>query len=714
VIWLHGNSSSREEALTVMDSVIPMRISLVALDFSGCGHSEGDFITLGWHEQHDVAAVVTHLRADKNISSIVLWGRSMGAATALLYAAGDPNLAGVIADSSFASLAELCVESAGNYVPLMPTMLVTPVLSMIRSSILEKTGMDIDLVQPVDYAASITPPVLLGHSRDDEMIGVHHAEALAEVLPQGELCLFDGGHNGRRPFEWKRKGENFLKTVLQNELDASTRSHQISSESEEDTSNPTTGLENSSRPVAPVALNMSPLLEQAMRAARQSLNNCSSFSSDPTLLCQRETPSSEDRHNPEIELHPAGHDTMMQTNGSVDDDAAIMELPIGGGVPPDIDATDDDTGSVVPIITDPNSPGHSLGYSHNDDTLRRRHVNQLDEDPTIITTIITTGDTETDEDAAPRDRGFPVFHRHFFSTYENNDVNLKICIDLWEAYTPDEKSPWREAASLPASAGHYDDDASPKYDPAEHKFDNKLAKTCLRQAADDTEQPNEDQWLVFGFGGRTVEDAYQAELAGGRAQGVITTSIMVGVWGSLFAASGTVDPAEVLLIDEKDVPVFLILEALFFFLSVGPFAFTFFQAWSPVKHRALVGMTINAMVFLVSLVTALAHIPAVFSTRHKISGPNIMSATARSLVIPLGELVLLRPPLTTMSVSITVHSVLFATTGYFGNTFGNVGLAVTAGAAFNTTFHVMAFISERTNRLSFVHQLSEGRSVRFS
>ena len=89
VIWLHGNSSSREEALTIMDSVIPLRISLVALDFSGCGHSEGDFVTLGWHERDDVSTVVTHLRANKNISSIVLWGRSMGAATGTHFARAD-------------------------------------------------------------------------------------------------------------------------------------------------------------------------------------------------------------------------------------------------------------------------------------------------------------------------------------------------------------------------------------------------------------------------------------------------------------------------------------------------------------------------------------------------------------------------------------------------------------------------------------------------
>jgi len=195
VIWLHGNSSSREEALTIIDSVIPLGISLVALDFSGCGHSEGDFITLGWDEQLDVSAVVTHLRADENISSMVLWGRSMGAATALLYAAGDPNLAGVIADSAFSSLSELCVENAG---ALVPRMLVNTLLPMVRLSILEKTGMDIDLVQPVKHAEYVTAPVLLGHSREDALIRLHHAEALAKVLPEVEVCLF--GRGKRRAF----------------------------------------------------------------------------------------------------------------------------------------------------------------------------------------------------------------------------------------------------------------------------------------------------------------------------------------------------------------------------------------------------------------------------------------------------------------------------------------------------------------------------------
>ena len=62
--------------------------------------------------------------------------------------------------------------------------------------------------------------------------------------------------------------------------------------------------------------------------------------------------------------------------------------------------------------------------------------------------------------------------------------------------------------------------------------------------------------------------------------------------GLVFAVSGTVDPAEVVFIEETDVPgrICLILEAALFFLSLGPFAFKFSQAWNPVKHRALVGM----------------------------------------------------------------------------------------------------------------------------
>lgn len=53
-------------------------------------------MTLGWREQDDLAIAIQHLRSLGTVSTIGLWGRSMGAVTALLYSQRDPSIAGVV------------------------------------------------------------------------------------------------------------------------------------------------------------------------------------------------------------------------------------------------------------------------------------------------------------------------------------------------------------------------------------------------------------------------------------------------------------------------------------------------------------------------------------------------------------------------------------------------------------------------------------------
>ena len=62
------------------------------------------YLSLGFHERDDLAVVVEHLRATERVSSIGLWGRSMGAATALLHADRDPSIGGLVLDSPFSDL----------------------------------------------------------------------------------------------------------------------------------------------------------------------------------------------------------------------------------------------------------------------------------------------------------------------------------------------------------------------------------------------------------------------------------------------------------------------------------------------------------------------------------------------------------------------------------------------------------------------------------
>jgi dienelactone hydrolase len=62
----------------------------------GSGLSDGDWVTLGAHEVDDIAAAVEHLRVMGQTTTIGLWGRSMGAVTAMAYARQDPSISGIV------------------------------------------------------------------------------------------------------------------------------------------------------------------------------------------------------------------------------------------------------------------------------------------------------------------------------------------------------------------------------------------------------------------------------------------------------------------------------------------------------------------------------------------------------------------------------------------------------------------------------------------
>jgi pimeloyl-ACP methyl ester carboxylesterase len=104
VIYMHGNSSSRLEALESVPYLLPSNITLMCFDFAGCGLSEGEYISLGWWEREDLGIIIEYLRKERRVSTIGLWGRSMGAVTSLLYGDRDPSIAGMVLDSPFADM----------------------------------------------------------------------------------------------------------------------------------------------------------------------------------------------------------------------------------------------------------------------------------------------------------------------------------------------------------------------------------------------------------------------------------------------------------------------------------------------------------------------------------------------------------------------------------------------------------------------------------
>ena len=59
---------------------------MFSFDFAGTGNSVGKYISLGWYESLDLIVILGQLKKMQKITKIALWGRSMGAVTALMYA----------------------------------------------------------------------------------------------------------------------------------------------------------------------------------------------------------------------------------------------------------------------------------------------------------------------------------------------------------------------------------------------------------------------------------------------------------------------------------------------------------------------------------------------------------------------------------------------------------------------------------------------------
>lgn len=114
VIYLHSHGANRIEGVTLLNYIFP-NYSLCVFDFSGCGLSEGEYISLGIKEADDVESVIIELKKKFKLKNFFLWGRSMGAVTALIHGEKYKNesVKCVIADSPF-SCAKTMVKTKYN------------------------------------------------------------------------------------------------------------------------------------------------------------------------------------------------------------------------------------------------------------------------------------------------------------------------------------------------------------------------------------------------------------------------------------------------------------------------------------------------------------------------------------------------------------------------------------------------------------------------
>ena len=174
LLFFHGNAGNISHRLDSIRQFRSLGLSVFIIDYRGYGRSGGRTTEKGMYR--DAEAAWRYLTEGRSITAgnIIVFGRSLGASVAA-WLAGRHEPRALIVESSFTSVPDIAQE----IYPWLPARWLSRLQHSTR-----------------DYVRAIQCPVLVVHSRDDEIIPFHHGESIfAAANEPRSLLAIRGGHN---------------------------------------------------------------------------------------------------------------------------------------------------------------------------------------------------------------------------------------------------------------------------------------------------------------------------------------------------------------------------------------------------------------------------------------------------------------------------------------------------------------------------------------
>ncbi|MGB5335519.1 MAG: alpha/beta hydrolase [Woeseiaceae bacterium] len=174
LLFFHGNAGNISHRLESIRQFRDLGMSVLIVDYRGYGQSNGRTSETGLYRDADAAW--RYLIEDRGLvaSDIVIFGRSLGASVASRLAARQQPRA-LIVESSFTSIPDIAQE----LYPWLPARWLSRLKHATR-----------------EHIRDVRCPVLVVHSRDDEIIPYHHGEAIfASANEPRTLLTIRGTHN---------------------------------------------------------------------------------------------------------------------------------------------------------------------------------------------------------------------------------------------------------------------------------------------------------------------------------------------------------------------------------------------------------------------------------------------------------------------------------------------------------------------------------------
>ena len=208
VIYLHGNASCQLEGQFLIPNLCNYGVFVFCFDFVGCGNSDGEYVSLGYYEKQDVEFLIKYMNETLNLGPFILWGRSMGAATALLVSSN--LIVGKISDSAYISIQRLIKDIGASM--NFPKPIVSIMATFLKSKVLKLVNYNIDDVDVLKAVMNDKTPVLFAHAEDDQFVPYCHVTELYEscIADDKILLPLSGGHNAKRPKEYTQFCVKFI------------------------------------------------------------------------------------------------------------------------------------------------------------------------------------------------------------------------------------------------------------------------------------------------------------------------------------------------------------------------------------------------------------------------------------------------------------------------------------------------------------------------
>ncbi len=175
LLFFHGNAGNISHRLESIQIFHQLGLDVFIFDYRGYGHSEGKPTEQGTYK--DAEAAWRYLIEERQVSpnEVSVFGRSLGGAVASwLVQSHTPGA--LILESTFTSLPDIAAT-------LYPYLPVRPLLRFEYNT--------------AAYLSKIDCPVLIVHSRDDEIMPFSHGRRLFEMAKEPKKFLeITGTHNG--------------------------------------------------------------------------------------------------------------------------------------------------------------------------------------------------------------------------------------------------------------------------------------------------------------------------------------------------------------------------------------------------------------------------------------------------------------------------------------------------------------------------------------